>query len=295
MILVVGSTGLLGGEICRQLVEKGYGVRALVRKNSAPEKITQLKALGCELVEGDLKEPDTLQEACKGMESVISTASSTLSRQEGDTIETVDHQGQLNLVDAAEEAGVKKFVFISFPDEPEFQNSLNLAKRAVEKRLRESKMDYTTLQANYFMEVWLSPALGFDFFNQKARIYGDGKNKTNWISFTDVAKFAVAALEKPSVKNRVLKLGGPEALSPLEVIRLFEAELRKEFEVEKVPVEALQAQREQADNPLDEAFTCLMLNYAKGWPMEVEEIMNEFRMPLTSVKDYIKMVLTPQV
>ena len=86
MVLVAGATGLVGMEVCRQLVGKGERVRALVRETSAPEKLDALRAAGVELFQGDLKDPESLRGACRGVEAVISTASSTLSRQPGDSI-----------------------------------------------------------------------------------------------------------------------------------------------------------------------------------------------------------------
>src|SRR5438034_7231976 len=114
MILVAGSTGLLGSEICRQLTAQQKQVKALVRKTSSREKIGAVEAMGCTLVMGDLKDKATLTEACKGCDVVISTVSTTLSRQEGDSIQSVDLEGHLDLVAAAKEAGVKQFIFISF-------------------------------------------------------------------------------------------------------------------------------------------------------------------------------------
>jgi uncharacterized protein YbjT (DUF2867 family) len=101
MILVVGATGLLGTEICRRLAKQGEKVRALVRTTSSPEKVAFLEKCGVELCVGDLKDTDSLAGACNGVNAVISTASSTLSRQAGDSIESVDDHGQLNLVEAS--------------------------------------------------------------------------------------------------------------------------------------------------------------------------------------------------
>ena len=128
------------------------------------------------------------------MQAVISTASSTLSRQQGDSIETVDHYGQLALVEAARGAGVARFVFVSFRENPDVQFPLTIAKRAVETALESSGMAYTILQVSYFMEVWLTPALGFDVANRHVRIYGDGDQLVSWISYRDVARVAAAWL-----------------------------------------------------------------------------------------------------
>src|SRR5437764_4384128 len=155
--LIVGATGLVGGEICRILAEGGRSVRALVRTTSSPEKIARLKSLGASIVTGDLKDPSSIEEACRGARVVVSTASSTLSRQAGDSIETVDHRGQLDLIDAAACAGVERFVFVSFGDVG-VEFPLQSAKRDAEGRLRRSGMTYSILHPMAFMEVWLGPA-----------------------------------------------------------------------------------------------------------------------------------------
>src|SRR5215469_18674537 len=106
MILVVGATGLLGMRVCERLRGEEQPVRGLVRRTSNPDKVNALRSLGCELATGDLKDPPQIQAPCQGIAAVISTASSTLSRQPGDSIESVDLQGQLTLVNAARNANV---------------------------------------------------------------------------------------------------------------------------------------------------------------------------------------------
>jgi uncharacterized protein YbjT (DUF2867 family) len=216
-ILVVGATGFLGMEICRQLSAANKNVFGLVRKTAAEEKVGALKQLGVQLVEGDLKDRLSIKKALHGITTVISTASSTFSRQDGDSIQTVDNEGQANLVDEAIAAGIQQFIYISFPSMPgDFP--LQDAKRRVEKKLAASNMTYSILQPTFFAEAWLSPAVGFDFPNAKATIYGEGKNKISWITIQDVAAFAVASIDNPAAKNKTIELGGPDALSPLEVV-----------------------------------------------------------------------------
>jgi uncharacterized protein YbjT (DUF2867 family) len=284
--LVAGATGMLGSEICRLLTARGHKVRALVRSTSDPVKRGKLKELGVEFAEGDLKDGDSLDRACRGISVVISTASSTLSRQTGDSIESVDRDGQLRLVDAARKAGVRQFIFTSFRNNPDIQHPLTDAKQAVTRRLKESGLDYTVLEASYFMEIWLSPALGFDYPNAKARIYGPGRNKLSWISFADVAQFAVAVVGSAAASKMVLEIGGPEALSPLEVVKIFEAASGRTFAVEHVPEEALRAQKAAAADSLQQAFAALMLSYAAGDAVEMRETLKAFPLRLTSVRDY---------
>ena len=149
-------------------------------------------------------------------------------------------------------------------------------------------MTYTILQPSFFIEVWLSPALGFDAVNATAQIYGSGRNKISWISYQDVARFAVAALENPVAKNAVIELGGPDALSPLEVVKIFE-ELRGEaFKIQHVSEEQLQAQKEGATDSLQESFAGLMISCAQGNVIDMREVLERFPMRLGSVREYAR-------
>ena len=288
MNLIVGATGMLGGEICRLLAERGSPVRVLVRESSNPEKVAQLEGLGVKIARGDLKDRASLSAACRGASAVISTASSTISRQQGDSIESVDQQGQLNLIEAAEEAGVGQFVLVSFPG-IDIDFPLQAAKRAAETRLQRGRMMYTILHPTCFMEVWLSPALGFDPANAMVRIIGSGNNKISWISFLDVAQFAVAALGNPRAKNAVIKLGGPDALSPLEVVRLAEETGGKEIAVQHVPEDVLRAQLAMATDSLQKSFAGLMLYCAGGDVIEMADTLRAFPVrKLKSVRGHLQ-------
>lgn len=223
MNLIVGATGMVGGEICRLLRATGKPVKALVRASSDPAKVANLKSLGAQIVLGDLRDAASLKAACQGVKAVITTASSMpFTYQPGEnTPQITDQEGALNLVAAAKEAGAEQFIYTSFPP-MEVSTPLQDAKRAVEYALRGSGLTYTILQPTLFDEVWLSPAVGFDFPNHKASLYGSGENPISWISFLDVAQFAAACLGSPAAGNVTLELGGPEAISPLGVVKIFE-------------------------------------------------------------------------
>ena len=286
-VMVAGATGFLGSEICRQLIEKNKNVKGLVRITSDSDKVAQLKESGVETINGDLKNMDSLRNSLRGVSVIISTVSSTLSRQEGDTIQTVDDEGQINLINAAVTAGVSQFIYVSFCEMPG-QFPLQTAKRKAEKHLAESGLNYTTLQPTYFMEVWLSPALGFDYANAKANIYGDGKNKISWIAIKDVASFAVAALDNPAAMNTAIELGGPEALSLLEVVNIYEATKDKKFELQFVPEEAITAQKDGAQDPLSKSFAALTLGVVKGSEIDMKNTLDDFPIHLTSVGDFAR-------
>ena len=220
---------------------------------------------------------------------MISTASSTLSRQPGDSIESVDLQGQLALANAARRAGVRRFVYVSFRDDPTVQYPLTQAKRSVERAIED--LDFTSIQASWFMEVWLSPALGFDYVHGKARIYGDGSKPISWISYRDVAEFCVAPVLHPVASRSVLAVGGPEALTPLEVVKIFEEESGRRFEVEKVPDAKLREQFDSANDSLEKSFAGLMLQYAHGDAINMRGLLQSIPVRLTSAREYARSVI----
>jgi uncharacterized protein YbjT (DUF2867 family) len=290
MILVAGATGLVGGQVCVGLTKAGKSVRALVRSTSNPSKVEMLSSKGVALAQGDLKDRSSLDAACSGVTTVVSTASSTLSHQPGDSIETVDRDGELNLIEAAKAAGVLRFVFVSFyPFAEDFP--LNRAKRSAEERLKGSGLEYTILWPSFFSEVWLSPALGFDATNAKARIYGLGQKKIHWISYRDVAAVVAACVDNAAARNKTIQLGGPDPLSPLEVVKIFEDLTQRKFAIEHVREEDLSAQKAAATDSLSASFASLMLIYARGDAVDMTECRNLFPSivgRLASVRDYAK-------
>ena len=292
MILVAGATGLVGSAVCQKLAGRGEKVRALVRATSAKERLEALRSCGAELCIGDLKDPGSLSSACRGVDAVVSTASSTLSRQAGDSIESVDAAGQMNLVNAARSAGAERFVFVSFRRRRDISFPLADAKRKVEEAI--ANLNFTIIQASWFMEVWLGPALGFDYANRTARIYGPGTKPISWVSFRDVAEMCALALRSPAADRRTIEFGGPEALSPLEVVARFEKLGGRPFQLEHVPEQALRAQFDVAADPIQKTFAGLMLGYVYGDAMNMAPVVEQFGIQLTSVDEYARGVLGVQ-
>jgi uncharacterized protein YbjT (DUF2867 family) len=288
--LIIGATGILGGEIARRLRTQGDPVRALVRRSSASAGVQGLKDAGAELVEADLKSPTSIADALRGVRRVISTASSTLSRSEGDSIETVDRDGTLAAVAAATTLGIEQFVFVSFPPSS-IPFPLQDAKRTVETALQASGTPYTILQPTHFWEVWCSPVLGFDAQARKARIFGDGTAPMNWISFQDVATAAVRALGNPRAVNQTFPVGGPEPLSQLDLVRVFEDVGGRTFEREHVPLEAIRAQHAASTDSLEKSFAALMLIIMSGeWVFDSAAAREALGMEMTPFRAFAKHV-----
>ena len=96
-------------------------------------------------------------------------------------------------------------------------------------------------------------------------------------------------MDNPQAVNAVIKLGGPDALSPLEVVRLAEQVVGKRVVVHHVPEEALRAQHGAAADPLQKSFAALMLYYARGHVIEMEETLRALSVQhLKSVHEYLQ-------
>lgn len=286
MVVVAGSTGVLGFEICRRLRERGQTVRALVRATSNPDKVTALRTLGCDIAIGDLRERGSLKAVCAGAEVVISTVTAITTAQQGESFVTTDAAGNVNLIDAAVAAGVQQFIFVSFdtngfPDAP-----LVEAKRVVEEHLKGSGMVYTILQPALFMESWLGPMLFADTSAATARVYGSRDVRFRYIAVADVAEFAVQCVGHPAARNAVIPLGGPEALTQREAVTYFEKAFATPFTVTEVPEDALEAQWKSAPDPFARSFSALMLGVARGCASGHAVSAYDFPVRLTSVGEF---------
>ncbi|HVD61261.1 MAG TPA: SDR family oxidoreductase [Gemmatimonadaceae bacterium] len=263
MILVAGSTGGLGGEIVRRLRERGEPVRGLVRSTSSPEIVERLKQQGVEVVIGDLKHRASLDAACRGVKTVISTVTTIRTTQAGDSFQATDAAGNKSLIDAATKAGAEHFIFVSFDAEQFPSTPLTDAKKDVEEHLRSGRIDYTILQPPQFMDVWLGPMLFGDPHAGQVKVYGAGMGKVAYISMGDVAEVAVNAVFSPSARNKTIKFTGPELLSQREVVEQFETAVGKPLIVTEVPEQVLEVQWKSAQNPFEKTFAGLMLGLAQ--------------------------------
>ncbi|HWT25791.1 MAG TPA: SDR family NAD(P)-dependent oxidoreductase [Solirubrobacteraceae bacterium] len=289
MILVAGASGVLGSEVCRRLAASTERVRAMARTTSDPAAVAELRELGAEVVTADLKDPASLAAACAGAETVVSGVTAVIPRLAGDSIGSVDLAGQLALVDAAAAAGAQHFVYVSYSGHIDHDCPLTRAKRSVERHLRDSGLAYTILRPSYFMETWLGPAVGFDLAAHRVRVYGDGDRAVSWIAVADVAEAVAACVDLPAARDAALELGGPEALTPRDVVAMAEDIGGASIDVELVPVADLEAQRAAATNETEASFAALMLDLAGGDVIEPRS--NGLPAPRVHVRDHIDRVL----
>lgn len=235
MILVVGSTGDLGRAIVHKLAGGGEAVRCLVRPGSDRSALPD----GVEHVEGDLTDPASLRRACEGVTTVVAGATAIGRRLSGagkQTIRQVDEEGMASLVDAAQAAGVERFVYVSYAGvDLGIGMPLERAKAATERRLEQSGMRRVVVRPDAFQEVHLGPLGRFDVAAGKVSVFGKGDLPHRWIATEDVAALVATLAVEPDPPS-VVEVGGPESISRNEAIDVAERATGRTFKVQRLPL-----------------------------------------------------------
>jgi uncharacterized protein YbjT (DUF2867 family) len=212
-ILVVGATGRVGGAATRHLLESGFEARALVRSAARGER---LRALGAEVAVGDVTRPETLAPALEGCAGVFSALSSTTDRQARE----VEYRGNVELLSAAREAGVGRFVYSSalLADHPLSRKVGTFREKArfEEALFGAGDVSATVLRPAMFMETLLMALKG-----PVAFVMGRQPHRIRWISADDTALAAVRAFERDITGRH--EIGGPDAATFDEAYRLLSA------------------------------------------------------------------------
>ena len=289
-ILVVGGTGMVGGAIVGRLRARDQPVSVLVRGGDRHPKAAALRDLGVTVLDGDITDPKSIARAIDDIDVVISTVTS-MPTGANDGLRRVDREGTLALIDAAAAANVDRFVYVSYSNNLREASPLETAKRDCERRLMAGNMSTVILRPSFFMEVWLSPALGFDPSAGTARVYGSGDARVSYVSAQNVADFAAAAATHPYPgRHTVIEIGGPEAISQHDAVRIFERVLGNTIQMQHVTLDAIAAQR-QSDDPLKQSFGALMVAYAKGDVIDgAASVAEQHGVVLRSVEDHARAV-----
>jgi uncharacterized protein YbjT (DUF2867 family) len=233
MILIVGASGRLGSVVAERLLVQGKAVRAMTRN---PLNLAHLKQQGAEIVRGDLRNPTSLVNACRGVEQVVAAAHALTGKGDNNP-HTVDEVGNRQLIDAAREAGVKHFIFVSVQGASSASPlEFFRIKYRTEEYLRESSLSFTILRPSAFMDLW-AQLVGQPIVEQgKTTIFGRGTNLINFVAVEDVARFVCIALGDSRARNRVIEVGGPENLALNQVAEVFERTSGRQAKKRHIPL-----------------------------------------------------------
>jgi uncharacterized protein YbjT (DUF2867 family) len=214
VILVTGGTGFVGGHVVKALRDQDRPVRCLVRR---PGKATHLESWGCELAEGDVTDAAALRRAVDGVEVVVHLVAIRQGKPE--QFQAVMVEGTRNLLRAANEVGVNRFVHMSALGTTEETKNLVPyygAKWEMENDVKGSGIDYVILRPSFIFgrDGGILPT-----FRKLAKltpvtpIIGSGEQRIQPIWADDVAGYFAKALDHEPARNRTFELGGPDVVS----------------------------------------------------------------------------------
>ena len=210
-ILVTGATGFIGPHIVQGLVDAGHTVRALERE---PGKSSALPSQ--ESAQGDMTDPESLRRAVEGVDVVVHLVAMLTGKRED--FERVMEQGTRDLVAAAKEAGVKRFVLMSALGTDEQTKELvpyYHAKWEMEQTVKASGLEYVIFRPSFVFGRGRAALLQFSQIAKApvTPIIGPGTQRIQPIWVDDVAAYFVAGVERPEAANRTFELGGPDVVT----------------------------------------------------------------------------------
>jgi uncharacterized protein YbjT (DUF2867 family) len=236
-VLVVGGTGMLGGQVVTELLSRGKRVRALVRPASDAARLEQA---GVQITRGDMMDPASLDAAMDGAAAVITTAAGYTRHSKGDTA-AIDTAGNRNLVDAASRAGIRRFVLTSIltcdqtPQVPHFWN-----KKLAEDRLEERGVPFVALRPGAFLNA-ITQIGGDPFAKGRLMWFGSPTIPLTFVLTQDLAGYLADAVDVPGVDGQRIDIGWDRPVSMHEVARISGRLLGQETRVRTLPVGVINA------------------------------------------------------
>jgi uncharacterized protein YbjT (DUF2867 family) len=251
MILVLGATGVTGGEVARQLIQAGQRPRLLVR-NPAKAGAFEGKA---DIVQGDLDRPESLRAAMTGIERLYLVSAAA---------HNIELEG--NAVEAAKTAGVKHIVKLSVvgADAPETHDQFSKWHAQAEARLRSSGLAWTMLRPHFFMTNALQ--WGETIRAQGAFYQPTGEGRFAAIDPADIGACAVKALTEPGHEGKAYELSGPESLSAAQYAAKISSVIGKPVRFVDIPADGMRQGLVKASLPpvLVDALLDLMATIKSG-------------------------------
>ncbi|SEQ76969.1 SDR family oxidoreductase [Arthrobacter sp. OV608] len=236
-VLVVGGTGMVGGQVVRELLNRGKQVRALVRPGS---DASRLESRGVEIARGDMMDADSLIRAMTGADAVITSAAGYTRHRKGDN-PVIDTVGNSNLADAAKRAGVRRFVLTSIltcdqtPEVPHFWH-----KRLMEDRLQALGVPFVALRPGAFLDQ-VTRFGGDPITKHKVRWFGSPGIPLTFVLTADLAGYLAAAVDAPGVEGQRIDIGWDRPISMQEFADIVERLTGEEVRVQTVPVGVVRA------------------------------------------------------
>ncbi|MEV8533264.1 NmrA/HSCARG family protein [Streptomyces sp. NPDC051211] len=247
IVLVTGATGGQGGAAARCLFESGWAVRALVRNPDKPEAKV-LKALGAELVAGDLDDPESLRAAAQGVHGVFSVQPADLAHPHP---EAEVRQGK-NVADAARAAGVAHLVYSSVGAVGRNSGVAHFeAKAEIEAHIDAIGVPATVLRPVFFMENWPYMVPEAENGERVGSIALDADTSLQMIALSDIGRIVAEAFGNPAeFVGKELEIAGDE-LTVRQIAEVFTRVDGIPTRFERQPIEEVRSGAEELANMFD--------------------------------------------
>ncbi len=240
-VFVLGATGTIGRATVRALLNQGHEVVCFVRQRAGDALFAEQTAKlfdGASIRYGDVSNPASL--IYQGFKSEqFDVLVSCLASRTGAPKDAwaIDHQAQMNALEAAKRAGVSHFVLLSAICVQKPVLAFQYAKLAFEKALMESGMTYSIVRPTAFFKS-LSGQLDRVKKGKPFLIFGDGTlTACKPISDSDLGDYIAGCIHDQTRHNRILPIGGPgAAITPREQGEKLFALLGKEVRFKQIPV-----------------------------------------------------------
>jgi len=226
-VLVTGANGFVGSHMVPALIDAGHRVLALVRDDEGAGQVsgrlTPEQRAAVEIRTGDVTRPDTLPAALAGADAVLHLVALPRDWDGGATLRLVNTEGTRNVLKAAGDAGVRRFVHLgalAVIDDPDLHYASSKAKAMV--LVRESGLDWTILSPS----LLFGPRDGFfNILGDLVRmspgivpITGKGDARFQPLAIGDLGKAVVMTLADDATVGRELPLGGPRYWTYREIV-----------------------------------------------------------------------------
>ncbi|MES1248595.1 MAG: NAD(P)H-binding protein [Actinomycetota bacterium] len=211
-VLVTGGTGFIGPHVIHALRAREVSVRALVRE---PGRASKLASWGVELVRGDVTDAAALRAACEGADAVVHLVSIITGRPAD--FERVMAQGTRDLVAAAQDAGVGRFVLASalgLDERTKDAVPYYRAKWEMERAVEASGLDAVIFRPSFVFgrDGGVLPTfVRLARFAPVTPVVGPGTQRLQPIWVEDLAEYFAQAVDAEGVANRTFEVGGPDA------------------------------------------------------------------------------------
>jgi uncharacterized protein YbjT (DUF2867 family) len=246
-ILVTGGTGVIGEGVIPELIGRGHTVRLLSRH--ARDDARQWP--GVDPFEGNVADASTLGGAAEGCDAVVHIAGIVEENPPDVTFEKVNVGGTRNIVEEAERAGVRRFVFVSSLGADTGQSDYQRSKLAAEQVVEQSGLDWTIVRAGNVYgpgDEVISLILKMVRALPVVPVIDRGDQKFQPIWHEDLAKVLATAVERNDLQKRILDGAGPETTTMNDLLRRFAEITGRTFL--RVPVPAAIAQLAVDQNKL---------------------------------------------